>query len=122
MPRPGHLDRGNPLILWYGLVVLLGCIAIALILPVGQVAAQSMTCAPYQTMEDTLTGSKHSEAKVGNGLSGKFKTILFVNPISGKFSIVVRRPDGIGCLVGAGTDWKFQYIPSKVESGRFYEH
>lgn len=78
--------------------------------------AYAANCAMRDTVVERLA-SKYSEALTAGGLQGAqgSATIIEVwaSKESGTFTVIVTNPQGVSCVVAAGTDW-FQ---SKQKSG-----
>lgn len=67
-------------------------------------AAQQTVCAPREIVAQAL-GREYGEAQVGAGLADGNIIELWVNAETGTFTLLVTRPDGISCMVGAGDSW-----------------
>lgn len=70
-------------------------------------AAQLVVTLPRQTpalMEKAL--SKYGESTIGAGIDPQQRPVtLQVNPKDGSFSVLMRAPPGVICLVAAGKGW-----------------
>lgn len=69
-------------------------------------------CAPYTKLVGDLS-SKYSEHKVAEGTAGPTAIILLADPDGDSFSVIVRHPDGMGCIVAAGKNMSFFAPPEK---------
>ena len=116
MPRPNGMRRVDHARACFcgawvaaGALITLLCLFIATV----PVKAQGMKCAPYPVIEKSLTGPKYKEVKIATGISGIRQAVLFVSPDTGTFTFVVRLPNGLGCILGGGTNWKFHKLPER---------
>ena len=70
-------------------------------------------CAARDTVVERLE-SIYSEALTAGGLQSSRTTTTMVevwtSPDSGTFTVIVTNPQGVSCVVAAGTDW-FQSVP-----------
>ena len=68
-------------------------------------AAQSAGCAPREVVVDRLDRS-YGEVYAGGGLQGRSAMFeIWVSSEDKTWTILMTRPDGIACVVAAGTDW-----------------
>lgn len=67
-------------------------------------SAQSpqMPCGPSKTMEDHIR-DKYGESAIGMGIAAGGVMALMANPETGTFTVLIRRPDGMSCLLMGGT-------------------
>ena len=75
--------------------------------------AHAMNCAQRDAVVERLK-SVYSEALTAGGLQGRqantTMTEVWTSESSGTFTVIVTNPQGVSCVVAAGTDW-FQTIP-----------
>ena len=75
--------------------------------------ALAMNCAARDMVVERLE-SMYSEALTAGGLqSSRTATAMvevWTSPESGTFTVIVTNPQGVSCVVAAGTDW-FQSVP-----------
>lgn len=63
-------------------------------------------CAKRATVESRLSG-KYGETLAGQGLQGQTGVVgIWRNESTGTWTAVVRRPNGISCVLAAGTNWQ----------------
>ena len=78
---------------------------LALILTTAPALAQQQPCGPTGPFEKSLT-KQYGEVPVVASITGQgFPMLIFANPKTGTFSVTVRRPGKITCIVQAGKDW-----------------
>ena len=116
MPHPQRMRRDDRARAWFrgawvaaGSVITLLCLFVA----TSPAKAHGMRCAPYLSVVQRITGPRYKEVKIASGLSGANKAEVFVNPNTGSFTFVVRVPNGLGCILGGGTNWKFHKLPGR---------
>jgi hypothetical protein len=63
--------------------------------------AQQPPCGPTGVLEQQLL-TKYGEQVVAAGITPAGKMFTLANPATGSFSVIVRRPDGLTCLVIGG--------------------
>lgn len=66
--------------------------------------AQTLPCAPAAAMNAELA-SKYGEHPVAAGVSKSGMVYVTANPESGTFTVLLRRPDGVSCILVAGRGW-----------------
>lgn len=74
--------------------------------------AQQPPCGPTGMVEKQLT-EKYKESIVGAGIVNGGVLFTLVNPETGTFTILLRRPDGMTCIVMSGTGYTIQDPPQK---------
>jgi len=95
-------------------------IALGLLFGMAAIAppAYAANCAMRDTVIERLA-SKYSEALTAGGLQGTqaATTVIEVwaSKESGTFTVIVTNPQGVSCVVAAGTDW-FQSKPKRSGS------
>lgn len=62
---------------------------------------QQPPCRPTGVLERELS-TKYGETIVAAGVTPAGKMYTLANPTSGSFSVIIRRPDGLTCLVIGG--------------------
>jgi hypothetical protein len=68
-------------------------------------AAQQQTCKPRDEIVAIL-GEKYQESRRAYGLASPTQMLeLFANTESGTWTALITRPDGVSCIVAAGTAW-----------------
>ena len=67
-------------------------------------ASAQMRCAPHSVIEEL--NEQHGMETANIGLVGNDAIVTYANPQTGRFVIVVRRIDGITCVLAAGTDYE----------------
>lgn len=81
------------------------CIAVLATMLPTTAMAQNMPCGDPAKIIGHLVG-KYGERPVGAGImSGTDPMMIYANPKTGTFSIVVRRSNGMACLVMGGTGY-----------------
>lgn len=75
--------------------------------------AHAMNCAERGTVVERLK-LHYSEALTAGGLQANSNTTTVVevwtSTESGTFTVIITNPQGVSCVVAAGTDW-FQQVP-----------
>lgn len=67
--------------------------------------AVAATCAPRDAVVERLS-TRYSETVTARGLQNAEALIeIFTSPETGSFTILLSRPDGISCIVSAGSHW-----------------
>lgn len=70
--------------------------------------AMAANCAMHDTVVERLK-SRYSEVLTAGGLQGTQNTATLIevwaSKESGTFTVIVTNPQGISCVVAAGTDW-----------------
>ncbi|MFN3938716.1 MAG: hypothetical protein ACK4KW_14200 [Gemmobacter sp.] len=83
--------------------------AAGLLLAAPPAAAQGLPCLPWENLLTVLMG-RFGEQAQWMGIAGPAgaprPVMLFAHPDGGTWSIVVRRPDGTGCLAMSGSVWE----------------
>lgn len=81
--------------------------------------AQAATCGMRDHVVDRLQ-SQYSEQLTAGGLQGAQNTEavieVWASPETGTFTVMQTRPNGMTCIVAAGTDW-FSRSPKVVAKG-----
>jgi hypothetical protein len=70
-----------------------------------QTTAQKNPCGPSKAIAQMLLekfGEKPAYAGVADN---NVPTLIFTNPKTGSFTITIRRPGGLACLMTAGESW-----------------
>jgi hypothetical protein len=66
------------------------------------IAQERVPCGPTGPFEAAIT-AQHGETPVGAGMTETgYPLIIFANPVSGSFSVAMRRPDRITCIIQSG--------------------
>lgn len=83
----------------------LALVALVLLLAAGSAAAQPM-CGPTERVATRL-GEQWDEWPVGRGLTSSGQSIvqIWTNPETGTWTVVEVRPNGLTCIIAAGTHW-----------------
>ncbi|CUH38832.1 hypothetical protein JSE7799_01550 [Jannaschia seosinensis] len=69
------------------------------------VAAQGAGCAPRDVVVDRLDRT-YGEVYAGGGLRGRHAIFeIWISAEDGTWTILMTRPDGIACVMAAGTNW-----------------
>jgi hypothetical protein len=71
-------------------------------------AAQAPTltpCGPTKQMTDMLKANFGETPSIAGLANGNTPVLIFTNPKTGTFSITIRRPGGVSCLMTAGDSW-----------------
>lgn len=76
--------------------------AAAMILLASAVKAQTQNCAPTGQVNDVLSNTYGKSVVFEGYASNQQFGRLFLNPVSGSWTFVVDRPDGLTCLVASG--------------------
>ena len=71
------------------------------------VLTQQQPCGPTGIVEKQMA-DKFGESIVGAGFMGSDVLLTLTNPETGTFTILVRRQDGMTCLLMSGTGYAFQ--------------
>ena len=97
-------------------LLILAMIALAVMAGIAK-AQQAPPCSPNATMTAMLL-DKYREQIVGAGMStgNKWPVVIYSSPEGDTFTIAIRRPDGLTCLLMSGTGW-VTIEPSKVING-----
>ncbi|SHJ87109.1 hypothetical protein SAMN05444000_11499 [Shimia gijangensis] len=70
--------------------------------------AHAANCAMRDTVVERLS-TMYSEALTAGGLQGKQNSTTFIevwaSKESGTFTVIITNPQGVSCVVAAGTDW-----------------
>ena len=76
--------------------------AAAMVLAASVANAQTQNCGPTGQVNDVLSNT-YGESVVFEGYASNQQFgRLFLNPVSGSWTFVVDRPDGLTCLVASG--------------------
>jgi hypothetical protein len=68
-------------------------------------AQQRQTCQPREEIVEIL-GEKYAESRRAYALASPAQMLeLFANAESGTWTALITRPDGVSCIVAAGTAW-----------------
>lgn len=78
-----------------------GALLCALVVP-----AHALSCAPSKQVKAVLTG-KHKETVRGLGIVGSDRFAELYVSESGSWTLLLNRPDGRSCVLGAGKSWEF---------------
>ena len=65
------------------------------------IQAQQVFCGPTGPLERTIE-NEHGESLVSAGIVPGGKLFLLANPLSGTFTIILRRPGGVSCILMSG--------------------
>ncbi len=92
--------------------LLMGAVAVAVAAPLN--AAQAAKCAQRDDLVSRLE-SKYSEKLSARGLQSEKSMIeVFASVTSGTFTVLLTNPQGVSCVVGAGTNWHIEE-PAEVK-------
>lgn len=69
-----------------------------------QSAPPQMPCIPKLALDQQIA-KRYGESILGAGVTPMGILYITVNPITGTFTVVMRRPDGMACIVGGGKGW-----------------
>jgi hypothetical protein len=75
----------------------------ALLLSAAPALAQQ-NCAPTGTLEKKMK-EKYGEDIIGAGVTPGGILFTLANPQTGSFTVLIRRPDNVTCIVMSGTGW-----------------
>lgn len=79
---------------------------VLLILATQNAQAQSAQCAPRPEVLTALA-TKYGEARRGIGIAGQNAVMeLFVNPVTGTWTITATSPEGKTCLIASGSNFE----------------
>ncbi|MEW9921506.1 hypothetical protein AB2B41_18000 [Marimonas sp. MJW-29] len=93
---------------------LLPILAMALGSTLAANAAQAANCAQRDAVVKRLE-TKYSEKLIARGLQSKTALMeLFGSPDTGTFTVLITNPNGVSCVVGAGTHLIFEEIKPEV--------
>jgi hypothetical protein len=70
-------------------------------------------CGPTKQMADMLKANFGETPSIAGLANGNTPVLIFTNPKTGTFSITIRRPGGITCLITAGESWTFVDQPKE---------
>ncbi|TFL19189.1 hypothetical protein [Jannaschia formosa] len=94
-------------------------IAAAMLLTPGLAQAQGLSCAPRERIVEKLLDT-YGENFSGGGLQSDSAVYeVWTSAEQGTWTILLTRPNGISCVMAAGTDWRPQlerHIVKGVES------
>ena len=80
--------------------------------------AFAANCAPRDVIVTRLS-DKYSESLTGGGLQAvrgtKALVEVWTSPETGTFTVILTTPEGVSCIVAAGSDWVQHSAPLKVE-------
>jgi hypothetical protein len=85
----------------------------------GQDAPPQRPCGPIDQIAAKL-GAEYQETRVQQGVAqdGAMLLVIFAAPDGATWTAVMVRPDGVGCMAAAGTDWQARSDPAPaVEEG-----
>ncbi len=87
-------------------------------LPLLAVSAQAQpACGSYNEIVQTITAPKYGERKVAQGQTkigaegGKIVIEVFAAPKGKTYTMLLVRPDGMACIIGAGDNLKTYPLP-----------
>lgn len=63
-----------------------------------------MPCIPKLALDQQIA-KRYGESILGAGVTPVGILYITVNPTTGTFTVVMRRPDGMACIVGGGKGW-----------------
>lgn len=66
--------------------------------------AQQPPCGPRDIIEKKIN-REYGETPIGAGITEGGTVYILNNPETGTFTILIRRPGGLTCLVMGGTGW-----------------
>jgi hypothetical protein len=69
-----------------------------------QTVQPQMPCMPRAILEKQIK-SQYGESVVGAGLTPVGVLYVTANPVTGTFTVVMRKDDGTACIVGGGKGW-----------------
>jgi hypothetical protein len=81
--------------------------------------AQEQACAAIGDIEAKLA-AEYRETRVQQGVVGEGRAMLviFAAPDGATWTAVMVRPDGVGCMAAAGSDWQARHDqPAPAEEG-----
>jgi len=85
-----------------------GGVLLAMTTTAQPVAAQNLHCAARDRMVERLE-SKYSEVLTAGGLQGSTANATLIevwaSQKTGTFTVIMTNPQGVSCIVAAGTDW-----------------
>lgn len=90
--------------------------ALAIFLMLQPAVAMGATCAPRQTVLDTLEG-QFSETRTGAGLAANGALVEVFTSASGTWTITATNPAQVTCLVASGESWENHIAPPLGEPG-----
>jgi hypothetical protein len=99
--------------------VAIGCFLLTMVMVIifwlaTAAAAQAPTpCGPTKQMTDMLKANFGETPTIAGLTDGNTPILIFTNPKTGPFSITIRRPGGITCLITAGESWTFVDQPKE---------
>jgi len=93
--------------------VAIGCFLLTMVMVIifwlaTAAAAQAPTqnpCGPTKQMTDMLKANFGETPAIAGLTDGNTPILIFTNPKTGTFSITIRRPGGITCLMASGESW-----------------
>ena len=88
---------------WLVPLVLVACVMVACVMAVWP---QGVPCGPAGEVEQQIA-SEFGESIVGAGITEAGVVFITANPETGGFTVMLRGPDGLTCLLAAGMDWTF---------------
>ncbi|MHA6347224.1 hypothetical protein [Roseivivax sp. CAU 1761] len=81
----------------------------------GTAAAQSV-CAPRGALAHSL-GKHYGERPAAHGLESPHRLMeIFAAPLTGTYTVLLTRSDGISCIVASGQHWQVLTPPRSGES------
>jgi ABC-type enterobactin transport system permease subunit len=84
------------------------CAAVLCLAPVPAIAQEApQPCGPTGTVEARIS-KQYGESLVGAGIVPGGVLFTTANPETGTFTIMLRRPDGVTCVMMGGTGYAFQ--------------
>lgn len=76
----------------------------------------SGNCGPKDKMSEALA-SQFGETPFASGISANSAVKFFGNPLTGTWSVVVIKPDGMSCVVAIGEGLEVGISPAKAAEG-----
>lgn len=77
-------------------------------------SVHAILCQNSVTLQDTLV-LKYGEVIVYNAVTSGGILEVYINLDTGKWSLVLKRTDGISCLIGYGENWRGPFILKEEE-------